>query len=100
MKLAEEAIEIYEKLLESKGEEGFYRSIIGAGMIRATKIPQPEMEILEMSEAFFALNRRTGEERYFTIGKILRRAAHKIYRELRRMDSTRQINNKFLRMVK
>lgn len=99
MKLTAENIQIYEKLLSEKQEEGLYRSIIGAGIIRSSKIPCPEVEILNTADAFFSLFRRSGKEEYFIIGKTLRRAAHKLYRELRKMDDKRPDDNRFLRLV-
>jgi len=99
-KLPDEICQDYVSMLKKYGEEGLYRRSIGAGFLRLTKIESPDLEILDYSDAFFALYRRTGEEEYFSIGKVLRRAAHAIYRELMRQNKEKKPNfQRFLNVV-
>jgi len=99
MRLAEKLKTEYENLLVSKGEEYFYRYAVGSGFMDKVTYEHPEILMLDKAEAFFTLFRQTGHENYFTIGKILRRAAHRLYRNrIKSGDSER--NAKFLNRVK
>ena len=89
----------YIELLQKVGEEGLYKRTLGV-LDAGSKIENPDLEVLEFSEAFFSKYRATGEEAYFIIGKILRKAAHKIYRQLLEKDKAKKINTKFLNLVK
>ena len=96
--ISEKNIIEYKKLLEMKGEDGFYRHAVAFGIKESIQTPNPENEMLEMSEAFFLLNRRTGEDLYNTFGKIFRRAAHTLFRQLKK-EETAKPSKKFLRVV-
>lgn len=99
-KLSEETCNSYIDILKKHGEEGLYRRAIGAGFLRLTKTDSPDLEILDYSDAFFALYRRTGEEDYFSIGKVLRRSAHAVYRELMRQNKDKKPNyQRFLNVI-
>ena len=89
----------YIELLQKVGEEGLYKRTLGV-LDAGSKIENPDLEVLEFSESFFSKYRATGEEAYFIIGKILRKAAHKIYRQLLEKDKAKKINTKFLNLVK
>lgn len=89
-KLPQTLCQDYVTMLKKYGEEGLYRRTIGAGFLRLAKIEDPDVEIMDYSDSFFALYRRTGEEEYFSIGKALRRAAHAIYRELMRQNKNKK----------
>ena len=99
MSLTEEVVENYLFLLDSKGEEDLYRHVVGIGVMRAVRVRNPEIEILNDSESFFALYRRTGNDSYFKIGKALRRAAHKLYRQFLRINTEKDKNARFLHVV-
>jgi hypothetical protein len=92
--------EIYVNVLKQKGEVGLYRYIVAAGVKRLIIIENPEIEILDISEGFFALYRRTGEDTYFIIGKIIRKAAHTLYRQFLRMNTSKIPNRRFLQAIK
>lgn len=99
-KLPDEICQDYIAMLKRHGEEGLYRRTVGAGFLILTKIENPDLEVLDYSDAFFILYRRTGEDMYFSIGKVLRRAAHTIYRELLRQNKNKKPNfNRFLNAV-
>lgn len=100
-KLSENQVKTYLEMLLEHGEDGLYRRTIGMGIMRyASNIKQPEIELLDLSEAFFIAHRRRSEEEVlFTIGKILRKAAHALYRKLQK-DNKKEINNRFLNVVK
>jgi hypothetical protein len=99
-KIPDDLCKDYLTMLQKYGEEGLFRRTVGAGFLRLTQIEHPDLEVLDFSDAFFALYRRTGEDMYFTIGKILRRAAHTIYRELLRQNKTKKPNfQRFLNAV-
>lgn len=87
----------YENVLDSEGEDQFYRFVLGHATLNIRN--RAEVVILDQSDSFFSLSRSTGNIKYFTIGKILRRAAHKLYREARRRTPDYPINNKFLNIV-
>lgn len=94
-----DTIASYTKLLKLKGEEGLYRYVVGSGIIRATEIKSPEIELLDLSDSFFCLYRSSGKDEHFIIGKVLRRAAHRLYRQFLKINKDKQINSKFLNMV-
>lgn len=97
--LNEEIIEKYIDLLKIKGENGVFRRAVASGIMRFASNPSPELEILDISDAFFSLYRRTGENDYFLLGRSLRRAAHKVYRFLLK-SKNKPINMRFLNIVK
>ena len=96
----DDVVEKYTKLLWNSGRDGVYRHAVGTGVIRSVHTPNPEIETLNTAESFFALYRRTGEEKYFVLGRILRRAAHKIYREFLRIHEDKAVNMRFLNVVR
>lgn len=89
----------YEALLKQIGEDGFYKHITTRAILVRKHYEFPENMMLEQSDGFFALFRTTGNENYFVIGKILRRTAHKLYREARK-DPNYPINKKFIDLIK
>jgi len=97
--ITEKHIEEYTKILDKKGEDGFYRHAVAVGIKQSTRNPTPQIDMLELSDAFFLLNRRTGENLYSTFGKLFRRAAHTLYRQFNKEDANKPINKKFLRAV-
>src|SRR5689334_14870938 len=90
----------YLNMLHQLGENGLFRRAVGTGLIESENINDPDLEILNLADAFFALHRRTGDENYFTIAKVLRRAAHVIYRELMRQNKDKKPNfQRFLNVI-
>jgi len=87
------------------GEQKFYRSILVLALQKliATEkgiykgIP-PHLEYLDYYDRFIILYRREGDEIYLGIAKMLRKAAHKIYRIMLKKDMT-TINPRFLTLV-
>ena len=97
--LTTKAAQSYVQILKDKDIEGFFKHIIAAGIKRTLTTDNADVEVLELSEQFFLLNRRTPNEDYFTIGKILRKAAHTLYRNFGKTDVNRPKNSKFLQLV-
>lgn len=89
----------------SNGEDRFYRSLlflalnklvlINKGMYKGTP---PHLEYLEYYDRFIILHRREGDEVYLQIAKMLRKAAHRIYRIMLKKKMTSP-NMKFLNLV-
>jgi len=100
MALRAEVSQNYLQLLKTKGEEGLYRYIVGNGVMRSIKVRNPEIEILNLSESFFSLFRSTGNEDFFVIGRALRRAANKLYRQFLRINKEKEVNLRFLNVVR
>lgn len=100
MGLRAEVAQNYLQLLKNKGEVGLYRHVVGTGVMRSVKERNPEIEILNLSESFFSLFRSTGNDDYFKIGRILRRAANKLYRQFLRINKDKEVNLKFLNVVR
>jgi len=104
MSLPDSLIDEYLSIYNNRGEEKLYRYIIGKGIILSSEITYPELILLDQSEKFFILYRKTGDIKVFEVGVILRRAAHKIYREFARMyksnDLDYPINNRFLNIIR
>jgi hypothetical protein len=96
--ITEKHITEYKKLLDKKGEEGFYRHAVATGIKLSIQTPTPHVDMIELSDAFLLLNRQTGEEIYSNFSRIFRRAAHTLYRQFNK-EEDKKINNKFLRAV-
>jgi hypothetical protein len=99
-KITKETQEEYEARLKKAGEDGLYRYVIGQAILHSGDVLHPDILILDTADAFFAAYRRTGNDNLFTIGRILRRAAHRLYRELHKMRDNYPENGRFLRLVK
>lgn len=90
----------YESIIDSQGEDGLYDYL----MTHFSKLIEDdsnlEIRILDNSEDFFQLYRQTGEEIHFTIGKILRRTAHSIYRmTLKSYKNKRRNFKRFINII-
>jgi len=98
--LSDELRDKYLELLKSHKEDYVYKYTVGMGLTSLDNNPDIDSTILDYAEGFFSLYRRTGDEDYFTLGKILRRAAHVLYRENRRKYKKLRSNYKrFLSLV-
>lgn len=91
-KLSKDVCSSYIDALTKYGEDGLYKKTVGAGFLMLLKVANPDVEIMDYSDAFFALYRRTGDESFFQIGRVLRRASHTIYRELMRQNKEKKPN--------
>src|SRR5690606_9604389 len=100
MRLAKKLKVNYENLLISKGEEHFYKCAVGFGFMDRINCKHSETLVLDRSDAFFILFRQTGNNNYFTIGKILRKAAHRLYRNRLMSEQEPKFNPRFLHLVK
>ena len=90
----------YEVLLKDAGEARFFNHAFLTGISARKHFEYPENMMLDQSEAFFALFRTSGNQNYFMIGKILRRAAHKIYRDGKKKSLDYPVNKRFLDSIK
>lgn len=89
----------------ASGEIKFYRSIIFLALQKLILIekglyrgPHPHLEYLEYHDQFIFLYRREGDEIYLSIAKMLRKAAHKVYRIMLKKKMTPP-HPKFLTLV-
>jgi hypothetical protein len=89
----------------ANGEEKFYRSIIFIALQKLVLMDKgayrgilPHLEYLDYYDRFIILYRREGDEVYLSIAKMLRKAAHKIYRIMLKKKMTVP-NTKFLTLV-
>lgn len=89
----------YLKLLDQSGIEGIYRKAIGKAFLHLPDESTIDLNLMDLSDSFFSLHKQTGEEKFFQIGKALRRAAHMVYRELMRMNKRKPKNIRFLNVV-
>jgi hypothetical protein len=99
VKVTQRIQEEYTTLLKNVGEEKFFSHVFVNGVFARKHYDHPEITMLEQSDAFFSLFRTTGNDQYFTIGKILRKAAHKLYREGKRKNPGYPINKRFLNLL-
>jgi hypothetical protein len=100
MRVPKRIREEYEKLLKDVGEAKFYEHVLESGFSIKRHITMPEVKMLEQSNDFFSLYRTTGNNNYFRIGIILRRVAHKLYRDSFYADPKRPVDRRFLNIVK
>ena len=89
-----------ESLLKERGEEGLFRHAIGHCVLNRIDYIFPEILLLDRADAFFSLARSTDNENFFLIGKILRKAAHKLYRTNHKSIKDHPTNMRFLNRVK
>jgi hypothetical protein len=99
MLIKESIIKNYLTILLSKGEDGFYKYLVGIAILQSVTNKNYEDHLLDLSDGFFSLYRKDDKEEYFVIGKILRRAAHTTYRQLLKLNSKKKINKRFLQAV-
>lgn len=92
--------ENYTELLKSRGDDFLYRHCIAYGVKRSVDVINPEVEMLDLSESFLVMYRRTGDENYATIGRILRKAAHTLYRQFLKIYENKSRNARFIQAVK
>jgi hypothetical protein len=90
--------EEYETFLIRYGEDKLYEFLLKSGSLAKAHFEHPELMMIDQSLGFFSLFRKTGNQNYFTIGRVLRRVSHKIYRENKKAGLT-PVNNKFLNLV-
>lgn len=88
-------------ILSINGEEGLYEHLCKAADKIMTVEEYPEADLIELSDKFFSLYRSVGEDNFFTLGKVLRRAAHSIYRKSFKFYPNKKVNTKkFLNLIK
>lgn len=100
MRISKKLQNDYEILLKKDGADKVYRHALGTAIINLTRYDHPENMLLDQAEGFFSLFRQTGNDAYFIIGKCLRKAAHKIYREQHRKHNPYPLNKRFLNLLK
>ena len=94
IRISKKRREEYVELLHKSGEEKMFQAAVGIGMKVSADIPNPEDGILDESDAMLTLYRRTGQEEYLTLSKLLRKAAHVVYRQLMIQNSNKKPNRK------
>jgi hypothetical protein len=89
----------------ANGEPKFYRTILFLAMQKLVLMNKglyrgipPNLEYLEYHDRFIILYRREGDELYLRIAKMLRKAAHKIYRIMLKKNMTSP-DPRFLNLV-
>lgn len=105
MMSADGLIDEYVPKFNNDGEKKFYHSLIflalnklvliDSGMYKGTP---PHIEYLNYSNKFLFLYRREGDGIYLEISKMLRKAAHKIYRIMQKKNMV-GLDTKFLNLV-
>lgn len=92
--------ETYSKEFEKIGSEKFFESVFSSAKKSIkNKDLSTEIIIIDQADSFFALYRKTGNENYSEIAKILRKVAHKIYRIKRAQNGEMPTNRRFLELV-
>ncbi len=100
LKVTTRTCEEYESILRSRGEAGLYKYALGLGVINRVDYAFTEVMLLDKSDAFFSLARGTGNDNYFVIGRVLRKAAHRLYRYAHKDNEEHPVNGRFLNLVK
>lgn len=85
------------------GEEKFYKFLITYALKRMVEnndntVYNPANELMEYYDMFLKLYRREGTEIYLELSKQFRRAAHRIYRVMKKKGIASK-TNKFLYLV-
>lgn len=88
-------------VLSLNGEDGLHDYLCRAADKILAVEEFPEADLIELSDKFFSLYRSTGEENFFTLGKVLRKSAHTVYRKSFKFYPNKKINTKkFLNLIK
>lgn len=90
--------DLYVKLLNQFGEQGLYEKAVGKAMCQAAINVDYDVYVLNLSDSFLALSRRTGNKDYAVISRVLRRTAHAVYRQLIKRN-LKKINTRFLNLI-
>jgi len=87
------------------GEQRFYRSLLTYGLSKMVAMKEgkfrgatPEVEFLEYHDIFLYLYRREGDTSFLEMSRLFRKAAHKLYRVMLKMEMVPR-NPKFLNLV-
>ena len=96
IKISDEVRDSYVHLLKAFGEDGLFKRSIGLALKQSANIKNPDIGMLDLSEEFFTLYRRTGDDAYAAISRALKRSAHVVHRELLRQNSKKKPSNRFL----
>lgn len=89
----------YLNILSTYGEVGLFQRAVGDGIIKSASIKDIDIKMLNLSEAFLGLFRRTGDDNFASISRAIRRAAHAVNRQLMRQDADRKHSKRFLYVV-
>lgn len=96
--------EFVNKFLE-EGKDKFYRSLLIYALNKLILIKNnsykgitPDLEFLDYYHRLIIMYRREDDFRYLEMAKIIRRAAHRIYRIMLKKNLT-SYNSKFLNLV-
>jgi hypothetical protein len=98
MRISNKIVDEYESFLKREGSARFYSYVLGTGSSGKHDYRSPDVMLLNQSDSFFSLFRSTGNQHYFMIGVLLRKAAHKLYRDLYSKGNIPQ-NRRFLQIV-
>jgi hypothetical protein len=97
--------EFVPKYLAAGEPNKFYRFLLFYALNKMVIIEQgfpkgvaPDVAFLDCHDQFIILYRREGEEHYLNMARAFRRAAHKIYRVMRRKNMI-PYNPRFLNLV-
>lgn len=96
----EEVSLYFEEVLADGGEIKLLTTLIEGAENLIQKDMNLEIQMIEMSDRFLELYRRSQKEIHFVIAKVLRRAAHKIYRKTLSFHTNKKISNRFLNIIK
>ena len=90
----------YLNMLVTFGEDGLFQRCVGQGMMKSADYKDVDLKMLDLATSFYKLFKRTGNERFATISRAQKRAAHVVYRQLLRINEDKRPNHKrFLTLV-
>ena len=99
MSLPRQTLEKYLDVLKRKGESGLYRYCVGEGIMKSTVEKNPEIGMLDLSEKFLIEARLSDNDNFYLVARILRRAAHAVYRQFLKLNTGKGSNERFLNVV-
>ena len=91
---------------QAVGETKFYRFLLLYALNKLVymekgsyKGQSPELELLDYYDRFLILYRREGERVYLDLGRVFRKAGHKIYRVMLKKKMTEKNPSRFLTLL-
>ena len=101
--IPEESKKLFLTKYSTVGSEEFYQFLLDYAHNRlaigkSSKVPSPEIELMEYYNKFLVLYRKERDESYLDIAKLFRKAGHSIYRLMLKKGIIER-NNRFLNLV-
>ncbi len=95
----EKAVKIYAEFFDKLGEANFFTYMVDLGNSEIKSSDNADEVMLSLSKAFYSEYQKDNNIKYLQICKVVRRVAHIMYRAIRKNNSKKRGDERFLRSV-